>query len=79
MVLLFCLWHMIITLKGVIMTGIEKIDVTIKRRDDWFIAESEQILGLFVCDKDLKRVYEAVPHVISALIKVQHNQHVDVS
>lgn len=54
------------------------IRVFLSKRQEWYIATSPDMRGLFVTDPSLGEVYQEIPEVIRLLFKVQHGVDVVV-
>ncbi len=60
------------------MSKPDVIDVDVVRERDWFIANSENLNGLFVAYPDMPTLVENLPNMIKALYKFQHGIDVNV-
>ena len=58
------------------MTELIRVDISIK--EDIYIATSEDLLGLFVADKNLIDFVNEIPEVIKAIYKEQFHKKVTV-
>ena len=45
--------------------------IEIEKELDWFVATSEDLPGLFLANRDLSKVYGAIPDAIMILLKEQ--------